>query len=70
MDGAYAASTVAAVLAAWPRVLLLAVGGDGNGDLQVTVHHSEQRLLDDGGDLVTLILEHALEASIAGADDL
>jgi hypothetical protein len=70
VDSASAVVTLAALMAAYPRVLLMEVGGGANGDLQVTVHHSEQRPLDDGNELVTLILEHALMASAAGANEL
>jgi hypothetical protein len=36
----------------------------------MTVHRSEQRPLDDGNELVRLILEHTLVASAAGANEL
>ena len=67
VDGSSSATGVVALLAAYPRVLLLEVGAGAHGDLQVNVHHSEQRPLGSGGDLVSLILEHARAGATAAA---
>lgn len=70
VDSASAVVTLATLMVAYPRVLLMEVGGSATGELQVTVHRSEQRPLDDSNELATLILEHALAASVPGANDL
>ena len=69
VDGAGTAASAVALLAAYPRVLLLEVGAGVNGDLQVNVHHSEQRPLGNGADLASLILEHAQAVAAGAADD-
>ena len=69
VDSAGTAASVVALLAAYPRVLLLEVGVGAHGDLQVNVHHSEQRPLGNGADLASLILEHAQAVAAGAADD-
>ena len=58
--------SVARLMAEHPQMLLMEVGVTETGGLQLTVHDCEQRLLSDGNDLVTLILEHA--SFVAGAN--
>lgn len=69
VDDSRSTTSVVALLAAYPRILLLEVGAGAQSDLRVNVQHSEQRPLGNGADLASLILEHARSVAAGAADD-